>query len=60
MLESLNNVRCIAQPFRLCQEKEKHPPRGCQYELEMTWQPCFITTSYTSKNVVDMLLVNWK
>ena len=40
--------------------RKKHPSRGCQYEHETMWQPCLITMSYTSKNVVDVVLDNWK
>ena len=40
--------------------QEKQPPRGCWYEHETTWRPCLIITSSTSKNDVDVMLVNWK
>ena len=60
MLEILNDVGCIAQPFGPHQEWEKHPPRGCQYEHETMWRPCLITISPTSITVVDRVLVNWE
>ena len=60
MLETSNNVGGITQPFGLRQEQEKHPPRGCQYKHGTTWWPCLIITSFTSKNIVDVVLVNWK
>ena len=38
MLEALNNIRGTAQPFRLHQEYEKHPPwvAGVSMELGLT------------------------
>ena len=58
MLEALTNVGSISQPFGLHQEYEKHLPRGYQYEHETMWWPCMINTTYTSKNVINMVLVN--
>ena len=60
MFETLNNVGGIVQPFGLRQEQGKHPPQGCWNKHETMCWPCLITTSSSSKNVVDLVLVNWK
>ena len=57
-MEILNKVGGIAKPFKLHQESEKYALQGFQYKNKTMWQPCLITTSSASKNVVDKLLVN--
>ena len=60
MLEALNNIGGKAQPFRLHQKSEKHPPQSCQNKHETMWQSCFIATNSTSKTAVDIVPMNWK
>ena len=54
MLETLNDVGG---------RNKKNIPlevAGMSLKGDQTWRQCLITTSSTSKNVVDVVLFNWK
>ena len=63
MLEALNNVGGIAQPFG-ARNKKNIPLEVAGMSMKLggghVWSSSRSSTSSTSKNIVDMVLVNWK
>ena len=60
LLDPLNNVVGLTQPKGCARNKENIPLKVASMSMKTTWQPCLITTSSTGKNVLDVVLVNWK